>query len=268
MKNIKFLQRSKVVLSITIGLFLLGSVFVGIQFWRKRALTIRKAGGRCDYRNFSGVCKITSILDEGEDDRNKSIGVRFEFEPTGRLDLNGTFLENNPNSLKKGGSETVESLGLECIDNLGHRWLEEKALERCGIVVGSEFDCVARVLERGTCSPVTFEFLEQSELKENSFFDEKDIPKAKISPDFVEEGPGEWAKNSDGTYKIKVSFFEDVNREDAKKVLSNHRGQIEAEFKISFSYYVSLPSEEIIPLAKEEEVKFIGFYPPPPVTFN
>jgi uncharacterized repeat protein (TIGR01451 family)/CSLREA domain-containing protein len=90
----------------------------------------------------------------------------------------------------------------------------------------------------------------------------------KIDPLLMTKGAGEWAQNPDGTVKVKVTFFEDVAREDARRVIVQLKGRIESEFITRPSFYISINPTQIRALIEQDEVQFVGFFPPPSYTPN
>jgi len=94
------------------------------------------------------------------------------------------------------------------------------------------------------------------------------LPEDKIDPFLMTKGAGEWAQNPDGTVKVKVTFFEDVAREDARRVIAQLKGRIESEFITRPSFYISIDPTQIRALIEQDEVQFVGFFPPPSHTPN
>ena len=94
------------------------------------------------------------------------------------------------------------------------------------------------------------------------------LPEDRIDPFLLSKGAGEWAQNQDGTVKVKVTFFEDVARVQASRVIAQLGGRIESEFVASPSYWISIAPAGIGDLMEQDEVQFIGFYPPPSTTLN
>ncbi|MCP4260075.1 MAG: S8 family serine peptidase, partial [Planctomycetes bacterium] len=94
------------------------------------------------------------------------------------------------------------------------------------------------------------------------------LPEDKIDPLLTTKGYGEWATNPDGSVKVKVTFFEDVDRKDARSLIAQLMGKIESEFTTRPSFYISIDPNQIRTLTEHDEVQFVGFYPPPPQTNN
>jgi hypothetical protein len=96
-----------------------------------------------------------------------------------------------------------------------------------------------------------------------------EIPRQdKIASFLKTKGPGSWAKNSDGTIKLSVEFFEDVTRETARAILAKHGVAIESERTRRTSFHVVLNPALQDSLLDEDNVKFVDIYPPPKTVFN
>jgi len=97
-----------------------------------------RVGGQCEYARYSGEARIISIV-EKNDDRYE---VKFLFTP--RTEIKGEPLI----------TEKREFLMLT--DNFIYP--DEAYLKRNGIVADKIFDCDIKVIIKGTCTPVLFEF--------------------------------------------------------------------------------------------------------------
>jgi len=97
-----------------------------------------RVGGRCEYARYSGEARIISIV-EKNDDRYE---VKFLFTP--RTEIKGEPLI----------TEKREFLMLT--DNFIYP--DGAYLKRNGIVADKIFDCDIKVIIKGTCTPVLFEF--------------------------------------------------------------------------------------------------------------
>ena len=98
----------------------------------------RRAGGRCEYARYRGEAKIISIV-EKNDDRYE---VKFLFTPR-------TQIKEQPQLAEK-----REYLML--IDN--SIYPNRAYLKRNGIVADKIFDCDIKVIIKGSCTPILFEF--------------------------------------------------------------------------------------------------------------
>jgi hypothetical protein len=98
----------------------------------------RRVGGRCEYASYSGVAKIISIV-EKNDDRYE---VKFQFTPHARI--------------KELPVLTEKREFLMLIDN--SLYPNRLYLKRNGIVADKIFDCVIKVIIKGSCTPILFEF--------------------------------------------------------------------------------------------------------------
>ena len=76
------------------------------------------------------------------------------------------------------------------------------------------------------------------------------------------------AQNPDGSVKIKVTFFGDVARETARRLIVGLGGAVESEFAASPSFWISIDPTQIRALIQQDAVQFVGFYPPPSETIN
>lgn len=124
-------------------------------------------GGPCSYTETKGECTITSI--------DGIPTIKFKFVPTETLNLKNTFLENNTEALNSILNRTQEEyagyLGIKCLDGL-HTGQDTTTqdLEKCNITVGSVYDCQMNVETIGTCTPVTFQFLDKERNMKNITF--------------------------------------------------------------------------------------------------
>jgi hypothetical protein len=99
-----------------------------------------RVGGRCEYARYSGEARIISIVEKNED----RYEVKFLFTPR-------TQIKAQPPLLL---TEKREFLML--IDN--SIYPDGAYLKRNGIVADKIFDCDIKVIIKGTCTPVLFEF--------------------------------------------------------------------------------------------------------------
>jgi uncharacterized repeat protein (TIGR01451 family) len=93
-------------------------------------------------------------------------------------------------------------------------------------------------------------------------------PADKYDPLLLALGGGAWARNADGTVRVKVNFFEDVARAEARRLVGALGGRVEDEFVTRPSFYVSIDPARIRTLAEQDEIQSVSFFPPPPTTMN
>ena len=107
----------------------------------------RIVGGPCEYRGYRGKATIVSVCKK---ERDKSRGghsyenfeVKFSFSPEEEI---------------KESFAKVE--GREYTLMLANSWHPgPKFLEKYGIEVGKTFDCYLKVITKGACTPILFDF--------------------------------------------------------------------------------------------------------------
>jgi hypothetical protein len=102
------------------------------------------SGGPCEYREYKGLATITSVvskIDHRKESNDKYL-VKFSFTPEAEVKEKFAQPEGKEFVLLLGNSEYPGS----------------KYLQKYGIRVGTIFDCTMKVIVRGTCTPVLFEF--------------------------------------------------------------------------------------------------------------
>lgn len=101
-------------------------------------------GGQCDYKRYEGRAKIIS-MDKATDSPIRSsekYEVKFIFTPD--------------QEIKEPFAKTE---GMEFLLLVGNTYRPSKRfLEKYGIEIDKVFDCYLKVIIRGTCTPVLFEF--------------------------------------------------------------------------------------------------------------
>lgn len=115
--------------------------------------------GPCTYKHYSGQAKIVSIEKSGAPKTTggpsyQQYEVRFLFTTGETLDHAYAHLENQQQSLT--------------LTNSWHPGPE--FLRKYGIEVGKSFDCTLGIIQKGTCSPVVFDFpgIDRSDYFENT----------------------------------------------------------------------------------------------------
>lgn len=107
----------------------------------------KKTGGPCEYREYKGRAVITSIR-EKEKIRSAAKGshrlreVKFSFFPEETIQETFVQVKGRQYDLK--------------LENSSDPWLG--FLEKYAIKEGKTFDCILRVITRGTCTPLLFDF--------------------------------------------------------------------------------------------------------------
>lgn len=102
------------------------------------------AGGPCEYKQYNGRANIISITvkSEAHNDSHETYRVKFAF--TSDQEIQENFAQTE-------GKEFVLLLN-------NSNYPGPKFLEKYEIQVGKVFDCHMKVITRGTCTPVVFEF--------------------------------------------------------------------------------------------------------------
>jgi hypothetical protein len=101
-------------------------------------------GGACKYRNYKGGARISSIIKVGEGGEPSEdwYEVKFFFLPKEKIEESFAQVEDR---------ELI--LQIRDQSSFGRRFLEKNRVR-----VGETIDCVLKVIIRGTCTPVLFEF--------------------------------------------------------------------------------------------------------------
>ena len=101
-------------------------------------------GGQCDYKQYKGLAKIVSITKLADSTRYSHERYEVKFRFTSDQEIKESF---------------VQTEGREYLLMLGHSYYPgPKFLEKYGIEVGKVFDCYLKVIIKGSCTPVLFEF--------------------------------------------------------------------------------------------------------------
>jgi len=113
----------------------------------EKMLAPRVLGGPCDYKTYKGHAAITHIAPkEIPGDRDlppcQSYDVKFIFFPDEAIDEPHGRIEGREHTLMLTNS----------------RYPGPRFLEKYGIRTGKSFECHVKVIVRGTCTPILFEF--------------------------------------------------------------------------------------------------------------
>ena len=101
-------------------------------------------GGPCEYKQYKGRAKIISIKPKRENSgyTHEIFEVKFSYTPDRKVD-----------------EAFAQTKGKQFELQLTNSWYPgPKFLKKYGIAVGKEFDCYMKVITKGTCTPVIFEF--------------------------------------------------------------------------------------------------------------
>jgi len=101
------------------------------------------AGGRCEYKEYPGYAKITSITK-----------INIPGEPNERYEVKFMFYPYQ--EVEEGHAQVEGKEFLLLLTNSSYPG--PKFLKKYGIKVGKVFDCYLKVIVRGTCTPILFEF--------------------------------------------------------------------------------------------------------------
>ena len=97
-------------------------------------------GGQCEYKQYKGKAEIVSVTKRP--DAPKEYEVKFSFHTEEPI---------QEDFAKAEGKEYVLLLSNSAYPGADF-------LNRYGIAVGKQFDCYMKVITRGTCTPIRFEF--------------------------------------------------------------------------------------------------------------
>ncbi len=104
----------------------------------------RLVGGQCEYKQYKGYAKIISITKKSDFDSysHERYEVKFLFIPEQEIK-----------------EKYVQTEGKEFLLLLSNSsYPGQKFLEKYGIEIGKVFDCYIKVIIKGTCTPILFEF--------------------------------------------------------------------------------------------------------------
>ena len=99
--------------------------------------------GRCEYKEYPGYAKITSITK-----------INIPGEPNERYEVKFMFYPYQ--EVEEGHAQVEGKEFLLLLTNSSYPG--PKFLKKYGIKVGKVFDCYLKVIVRGTCTPIIFEF--------------------------------------------------------------------------------------------------------------
>jgi len=195
----------------------------------------RFIGGRCSYEDFRGECEIVSVLKIDDSARQaQTIGgpgyegfeVRFVFKP------------DEPMNLSEDREEDL--LGKERTLRLCNSWYPgPRFLEKYNITEGAVFDCTLRLITKGTCSPVIFEF---DEIDNCDYFESYLGRDAETSETSTEEGAN----------TVKIGAIYSLTGPLASSGEDMKRGILLAAEVINGQYDLDLP------LARSEGISSLG----------
>ena len=104
-------------------------------------------GGPCEYRAYAGQAKIVSInkiqvKEDANDSSKEQYEVKFSFHP--EQEIEETYGQ-------------VEGKNYQLLLN-NSSYPNPRFLRKYGIELGKSFDCYMKVITKGTCTPVIFDF--------------------------------------------------------------------------------------------------------------
>ncbi|MBW2543982.1 MAG: hypothetical protein JRD43_00640 [Deltaproteobacteria bacterium] len=110
--------------------------------------TQRVVGGPCEYKSYRGIATITSVRETEENQESRGgpscqdYVVRFSFSSDEKIEESYGNVEGKEYALK-----------------LTNSWNPgAKFLKKYGIKSGRNFECYLKVITKGTCTPVLFDF--------------------------------------------------------------------------------------------------------------
>lgn len=115
-------------------------------------------GGQCEYKKYKGRARIISISKkEQTNNRGRPSYERFEVK----------FCFYTDQTIEERHGQVNGEEYLLLLDNSSYPGT--KFLQKYGIEVGKDFDCYLKVITRGTCTPILFDFptIHLSDLFEN-----------------------------------------------------------------------------------------------------
>jgi hypothetical protein len=102
------------------------------------------SGGPCTYKSYPGQARIVSIKEmvQPEGSSVKRYEIMFHFIPDGTIEESFVQVKNKDFFL--------------LLNN--NSYPGESFIKKCEIQVNSVFDCIMKVIVRGTCTPIMFQF--------------------------------------------------------------------------------------------------------------
>ena len=91
------------------------------------------------------------------------------------------------------------------------------------------------------------------------------LPEDKIHPSTLHRDSS-WALRDGNKIALEISFFEDVNLQDAEKIIKKLDGKVIGSTSISNKLTIEISRNSIQLLAEIDSVRWIDVVPPPPVT--
>jgi hypothetical protein len=119
-------------------------IWISSTYGEDKVSKERVVGGQCDYKRYEGharVISITKIVDSISYSRER-YEVKFVFIPDEEIKESFAQIEGREFLLMLGNSS----------------YPGPKFLEKYGIEVGKVLDCHLKVIIKGTCTPILFEF--------------------------------------------------------------------------------------------------------------
>jgi hypothetical protein len=129
---------------LTVALFIVFFGRVELLFASETLMTgERLVGGPCEYKVYSGAARIVSVQEHSSSLHtvNKQYEVLFTFQPDNVITESFVQTEGRTFSLEDDFKQP-----------------DQEFVRRYGISQGSIHPCVIKVIVRGTCTPVIFEF--------------------------------------------------------------------------------------------------------------
>ena len=74
--------------------------------------------------------------------------------------------------------------------------------------------------------------------------------------------------HSGGQSDLKLHSNGHGEYSDAYKLINQLKGRVDSEFVTRRSFYISVRPDQINTLMVQDQVQYISFYPPPPITNN
>jgi len=124
-------------------LFFIGSSCLAIE----ESPSKRVVGGQCDYKKYKGRATIISI-------HRKELSDKYRGPAYENYEVKFTFYPDETIQEKHGQVEGKEFLLL-----LKNSWYPgQKFLKKYAVEKNKSFDCYLKVITRGTCTPILFDF--------------------------------------------------------------------------------------------------------------
>jgi len=94
------------------------------------------------------------------------------------------------------------------------------------------------------------------------------LPEDKVPAGLLDGSIGSWALREGSRIALEVSFFEDVDLDEGKRILLKYDAAITGSTPLSNKLTVETSKDVVLLLATEDSVRWVDVVPPPPTTHS